>query len=82
VQRNELRSSSLGFSTIQKEIRFHIGRGFKKMNKITRFYLPSPEVSAAIDINVGPFIIQPSHYNNISKEKRMFISSQTYQVGI
>jgi len=39
------------------------------MNKITRFYLPSPEVSGAVDINVDPFIIQPSHYNKISKEK-------------
>jgi hypothetical protein len=49
----------------------------KKMSKITIFYLPSPEVSGAVDINVGPFIIQPSHYNKISKEKRMFLSSQT-----
>jgi hypothetical protein len=45
------------------------------MNKITRFYLPSPEVSGDADINVGPFIIQPSHYNKISKEKRMFVIS-------
>jgi len=52
------------------------------MNKITRFYLPSPEVSGVVDINVSTFIIQPSYYNKISKEKRMFMSSQTYQVGL
>jgi len=52
------------------------------MNKITIFYLPSPEVSGAVGINVGPFIIQPSHYNKISKEKRMFMSSQTYYMGL
>jgi hypothetical protein len=28
------------------------------MNIITRFYLPSPEVSCAVDINVGPFTTQ------------------------
>ena len=72
MERTELRSLSLGFSTIQKEIQFHIRRGLfkKKKNKITRFYLPSPDVSCAVDINVGPFVIQPSHYNKISIEKK------------